>query len=335
MVRNWTATSVRGALLVIAAGATAGTCGKTTVTSDEACADFATVQCMKRATCTNGAGITRVYGDMATCLRRETRTCTDALGAPATGNSPTLVEKCVADFATYSCSDFGDNNPPADCIPTGQRDLGGACTFNGQCQSGFCSKTKASVCGSCAAAPAPGDSCVASNCGHDEICVDGDTTSVCQIRGTLNSPCSAANPCGTGLACVGATMTATGTCQNALTTVGAACGGMMPGCDGVIGLHCGGPADTGRTCIVTAFVGDGMPCGTMGDGSFAQCTQGDCYTATGLIAAGQQGTCKLDAVDGDACDTLLGPGCTPPARCVTGTTGTAGTCTIPLGPTCG
>jgi len=330
-----TRTTWAPAATVLLAAIAAAACGKATITADEACSDLATVGCMKQATCTNGFGTGRVYGDMTTCLARQKESCLNALAAPAQGNSPALVEKCVADYATYSCSDFGDNNPPADCAPVGARALDGACTFNGQCASGFCAKTKDTVCGTCAPAPAAGDSCAASNCGHDEICVTDTSGSLCQIRGTLNSTCSNANPCGTGLSCVGSTATASGTCQNALTTVGAACGGTMPGCDNNIGLHCDGPAGTGKTCMTTALVGDGMPCGTMGDGSFVQCQQGDCYTATGLITGGQQGTCKADASDGAACDTNLGPGCTPPARCITTSGTTAGTCTIPLGSTCG
>jgi hypothetical protein len=274
---------------------------------------------------------------MPTCLAREKLTCMDALVAPSTGNSPALVEKCVAEFVAYTCADFGDNNPPADCAPTGGRALDGACTFNGQCASGFCAKTKDTVCGTCAAAPVAGDSCVASNCGHDQVCVSNATGSLCQIRGALMAACDAGHPCGTGLSCVGANATTMvmGTCMGALNMVGAACGATLPGCDNTLGLHCGGPAGTGKTCLMTTLVGNGAPCGTMGDGSFVQCTQGDCYSATGLIDAGQQGTCKADAPDGAGCDTVLGPACTPPARCITAAAGSAGVCTIPLASTCG
>jgi hypothetical protein len=242
----------------------------------------------------------------------------------------------VTDFASYSCGDFGDSNPPADCTPGGSRPTGAACAFNGQCASAYCSKNKNAACGTCDVAPAAGDACDSSNCGHDQVCVVDATanTTLCQVRGTLNSACSTDLPCGTGLSCVGSTATATGTCQNALSTAGAACGGTMPGCDGNAGFRCGGPAGS-KTCMVIAIVGDGMPCGSLSDGSFAQCQQGDCYTATGLASGGQMGTCQTDAADGAPCDTQLGPGCTPPAKCVlSGTTSTSGICTVPLGSTC-
>jgi hypothetical protein len=114
--------------------------------------------------------------------------------------------------------------------------------------------------------------------------------------------------------------------------VGAACGGsnMDLGCDGTRGLHC---SDTNGTeaCIAFSYAGDGMPCGTLPDGSFAECTAGTCYTADGPFtsSASPTGTCKAFAADGDACDTNDGPLCLSPARCVTNGT-TVGVCTVPV-----
>src|SRR5262245_10013351 len=102
-----------------------------------ACADIARARCDQRSMCSSapgatgpGASLLRVYGDMATCLERETLACTNGLQAPQTGNNPAKVEKCVAAFPTYSCQDFFDNNPPADCLVTGARAAGAVCTFN-------------------------------------------------------------------------------------------------------------------------------------------------------------------------------------------------------------
>jgi hypothetical protein len=326
---------VRDAVLMIAAWGAASGCGKAGISADQACSDLAQARCDKRQSCTNGVGITRTFGNMTTCLTREKTTCTEGLGAPRTGNSPDLVEKCVAAYPTFSCADFADNKPPADCAPTGGGASGAACAFNGQCQSGFCAGTSNATCGMCALSPAAGDSCATSNCGHAQICVAA--TSLCQIRGTLNDSCDANHPCGNGLSCVGdnATTATPGTCQNALTTLGAACGGAtLPGCDGSVGLRCSGPANTSKSCIMTMLVAAGAACGTMADGSFAQCTQGDCYTSTGLAPGNQTGACKQDAADGAPCDVALGPGCTPPARCVP-SGGTAGTCVVPVASTCG
>jgi hypothetical protein len=49
----------------------------------------------------------------------------------------------------------------------------------------------------------------------------------------------------------------------------------------------------------------------------------------GLCRVGADGTCKADTADGTACDTILGPGCITPARCVIGGVGSGGTCEIP------
>src|SRR4051812_9407778 len=128
---------VRAATLVMVSSfALPAGCGKAGISADQACADLAQARCAKRDGCTSGVGITRNYGDMATCLAREKLACTDALAADRTGNSPDLVEKCVAAYPTFSCADFADNRPPADCAPAGAGPDGAACAFNGQCQSG-------------------------------------------------------------------------------------------------------------------------------------------------------------------------------------------------------
>jgi hypothetical protein len=325
--------SLRASLLiVVTSAALAAGCGKSGTSSALACMHLAQARCDKRSSCSKDASITRVYGDMTTCLAREQTACEDGLAGPGTGNSPDMVEACVTAYPTLSCADFFDNKPPAPCAPTGSRANGGPCAFNGQCGSGFCSGTKNATCGACAPSPAPGDSCVSSACGHGQVCVA--STMLCQDRGTLNATCDANNTCGSGLSCAGDNATTSGTCQNAPTTAGAACGGALPGCEGNVGLRCSGPAGS-KTCQQITYAGDGAACGTLADGSFVQCTRGDCYTATGTISGGQQGTCKADAADGAACDVVVGPGCTPPARCAVAGGGNAGTCTVPLGATCG
>jgi hypothetical protein len=100
-------------------------------------------------------------------------------------------------------------------------------------------------------------------------------------------------------------------------------------CDGVQGLFCAG-ATGAKTCAQTMFVGAGAACGPVTQSSFAGCTAGACYTAKGLAGAGETGTCKANAADGAACDSVLGPSCEFPARCVLGN-GTAGTCKVPAG----
>lgn len=299
-----------------------------------ACGDLAAAQCAKRMTCSGGNSVTRAYGTMAACVTRTTLACANGLGAPETGNSPSLVEECVAAFATYTCADFFNNNPPTPCAAIGPRPTGGACAFNGQCASGYCAGTETASCGTCAASPTPGASCVSSACGHGQSCVN--STMLCQNHGMLNASCDTANPCGNGLTCVGnvAATSTPGTCQPSLEQAGVPCGGTMPGCDGTLGLFCGGTAGS-KTCMPITYVVDGMPCGVLSATSHAECIGGACYASAGLAGTGEMGACKADATDGAACDAVLGPACGPPARCVVTGTGSAGTCTIPIGATCG
>jgi hypothetical protein len=305
----------------------------TGVSAAQACGDLAQARCAKRVSCSNGASLTRAFGSMAVCIAQETSACMNGLGAPQTANHPALVEDCVGDYASLTCRDFFDNAPPASCAPLGTRAVEAPCAFNGQCASGYCAGTKTTLCGTCAVSPVADSSCVSSSCGHAQSCVAA--TSMCEGFAPQGGLCDAGHPCGNGLGCVGdVTASATpGLCQASVATAGAPCGGTLPGCDGTLGLFCGGAADA-KTCLVISYVADGQPCGDPADGTHVECTAGGCYTSTGAVAAKQTGTCKADAAEGAACDTALGPQCLTPARCVT-TTGSAGACAAPTGASCG
>jgi hypothetical protein len=343
LLRSSTAPKAFLAVALVAIGGCGSTSSKSTdggsdspiaPTIEQACSDIAQAECTKRMTCSGGDSVTRVFGTMENCIAREMLSCTNGLSAPQTGNSPVLVEACVAAFATYSCADFFNNNPPGSCVATGLRATGAACAFSAQCASAYCQGLKNSSCGTCEAPPAPGAPCDSSSCWHDQTCVGA--TTMCAADGVLNASCDANDPCGYGLTCVGAVASTStpGTCQAAVEATGTACGGTMSGCDGTSGLFCGG-ASGSKTCMAITYVGDGMPCGDLSSTSHAECIAGGCYTSTGSAGSGQTGTCKSDTADGTACDTVLGPGCVTPARCVISGDGSAGTCEIPLGSTCG
>jgi hypothetical protein len=318
---------------LMAAATLLAACGAATATADQACGDVAQARCGKRMTCTNGVGITRIWGDLATCLGREKLACTIGLSAPSTGNSPALVEKCVVAMAGESCSDFLDNNPPDDCVIVGVRANGAACAFAGQCATSFCNGNKISACGTCAEMPAASSSCATAACGRRQDCVA--STQLCQDLGLIGVPCNSHFPCGADLSCDGATNTAMGTCVAAVATVGAACDGITtPGCDGTMGLRCSGTPPS-LTCAATTLVGANMPCGLLPNGFVGCAGAGTCYTATGVAGSVEMGTCKTPAADNGACDTVLGPGCLPPARCVPTAAGSAGTCIVPSGASCG
>jgi hypothetical protein len=314
-----------------------GADGGGSLTIEQACTMLGETECAKRDSCSNGANIKRAFGDMSTCVARATLLCTDALHAPGTGNSPALVQKCITDYGTLACNDFFDGKLPASCTPAGSVATGQRCGFNGQCQTAFCGNLKNAVCGVCAPTPAPGDSCVTSACDHGQTCVD--STMTCQENGILNSACGGGQPCGSSFLCVTPVSSvgdggSDGTCQHAISVMGAACGGTMPGCDGSLGLYCGGTSGA-QTCMTTAFAPDGQPCGGLSSTSFTQCLAGSCFSSTGAITGGKMtGTCKADVTEGAACDSVLGPFCQMPSRCVPTGGGTAGLCMLANG-SCG
>jgi len=303
------------------------------ISAAQACADRAQTLCARRASCTGNDNIYRVYGTMDACLGRIQLTCMDGLAAKNQGNTPALVEMCANITPTLDCATILDNTPTGACAPIGPLPNGSACSFQGQCASGYCGGTKTAICGACADPPVSGDSCALSMCGDGQACVA--STMLCQAYGHLGDACDAATPCGTGFTCTGASAAngTPGTCQPPVATVGAPCGGTMPGCDTRMGLYCVGAAGA-KVCVATSYVSDGMPCGPVSTTSFATCKAGGCYTATGIASSTDVGTCKADVADGVACDVTLGPGCLAPARCVLGGAGTTGICVVPEDGTC-
>jgi hypothetical protein len=303
------------------------------------CSEYAEAYCTMRQTCSNGELITRNWGDMTTCVTRQTLACADGLGAPRTGQTKSLIEQCTAAMPSLSCADVLDGNLPDVCTPMGPGPTGAPCTFNAQCATGFCSNIRYSTCGTCASLPAPNSSCATSNCGPRQACLWNEVlTNVCEPYVLSGSPCGAyGNPlCGADLTCAGSSVTTGvgGTCEPAVGTAGSTCGekDMELGCDGTMGLWCTSVPNDGATCANVAYAGDGMPCGYIPSG-VTECTSGTCYSTRGpyfTFAGPSTGTCKAFAADGAACDTAAGPECLTPARCVTSGGDTAGVCVVPI-----
>jgi hypothetical protein len=87
--------------------------------------------------------------------------------------------------------------------------------------------------------------------------------------------------------------------------------------------------------MAISYVADGMPCGNLSTTSFAECTGGrmlhEYRNRRDRRDLNLQGRRDDDA----GCDTVLGPGCMTPARCVSGGDASAGICRVPLGSACG
>jgi hypothetical protein len=325
-------TNIRLRLLALAPLFAIAACGGTS--ADSACADVAAARCAQRSVCTNTVGITKTYGDQTTCVAREKLSCTNALAAMGTGNTPDRVESCVAALKTEACADYFAGNVPAACVNTGTLADGAACAFAGQCSSTYCTGLANAACGTCGEALASGADCTSGGtCARGQTCFTTPgsmgTMMSCITEGAVGASCSRSMPCATGLSCVGTlAMGATGTCMTAGATAGAACdptSRTAPGCDRSLGLFCNA---TSKTCTVVTFAANGAACGVGSDGNLIDCTAGVCY---GSVIGGptpMMGTCKADAPDGAACDTANGPGCLAPARCVTASGATAGTCAL-------
>ncbi len=330
-------------------------CGSSGASADSACTVLAQAQCSRRQTCgdtvaspggtvlyPDGVYVLSNYGNMATCLTQQKLACMNGISAPGTGTSPAEVEKCAAEYATWSCIDLFDNgaNPPTDCALPGKLANGAACAFPGQCASRFCSGIKNASCGLCADQPVDGISCATSGCAPGQTCTtESSGDMLCRDRLVLgDATCTSDTVCEAFSSCVGASAsdpTKTGVCTASGTSTGAVCGGTNPACVADLGLACLGAAGA-KTCQTIAYVHEPGACGTLPDGSRAGCVAGDCFTPTAPAAASDTNATCLDKVqEGAACDTQVGPLCLAPARCVIPVGGTStGICTIPLASMC-
>jgi len=314
--------------------------------ASQACADIAHAQCEKRESCSIGSFYNNYnYGSEAECETRVAPPCVSGLSAQGTGQSASNLETCVAEYASYSCTDFRDNNPSGACVPpAGTRPVGSACGANGQCASTFCHLAQRETCGVCAALPQVGTICVyEGDCGRNLDCAipSGSASGTCASLVANGGAClTGSMPCQAGLACVGETVATntTGTCQPQASTVGAACDRARKtaaNCDFERGLTCVPTAAASGvgTCQTMTLVAVGQTCGVLGTSPItgeAVCNAGGlCVKAN---AADATGTCVAAAKDGAACnsDATVGPLCLPPAKCVaTSAVATSGTCVVP------
>jgi hypothetical protein len=313
-------------VLAVACGGGGGGSGEAPgVTAAQACADNAHQRCTQLQAC-SATDVELRYGSEADCETRETYSCTMALSELLNGNSSGAIEACASAYTGWACPDYlNDQNIPQAC----QQQLGpvvngGACAIDGQCQSGFCAISPASACGTCSNLPKPGDSCAQlTACGPGLTCTTDTFT--CVAFGVRGAACGKGSVCGVGLSCVG------GICKPEGETVGAACdptGKTGAGCDRNSGLVCNSMSKTCQTVVVAA---GGQPCGNDVGSQPAYCeAAGICTGATGTTP----GTCTAAAADGAACDTVTGPFCVIPARCI-GNGGTAGTCQYSGAQSCG
>jgi hypothetical protein len=299
-----------------------------TLTADQACGDNASARCQKIATCSSEL-MTTTYGDEGTCAAQLKLNCLNGMSAPSAGGTPQTTEACAQAFATWSCDDYLNDNPPAACVQVkGTAATGQPCGFAGQCQTGFCAIVPGNACGTCAPVPQAGASCASlTTCGQLSAC-QTTTTEQCATFAPAGASCGRGLPCGAGLYCVGSTATTTGSCEPAVEQVGASCdplGKAGPGCDRLAGLTCN---SVSRECATIVYAATGQACGTVNDQTALCASAGTCAPAAGMDASAGE-TCSPTATNGAACDLVLGPFCRDPMRCiVSGEGGTQGTCQL-------
>lgn len=296
---------------------------------DQACADLAAARCERNKQCSTYSFETR-YGDDATCLANEKTYCANSLSVPQTARTPALVEQCATAFGTLSCNDWLSNTTPATCqSQSGALANGAACVFNSQCQSTYCNTPDGFGCGRCSPKPAVGDPCnqTTQHCGDSLFCAA--KTGTCATPAQNGQQCDTDSPCVSGLSCVGITPTSHGTCQPAASSVGATCdpkAETAPTCDPTKGLICN---STTKQCEAMQFAAPGQPCGAINGVTVFCVGEGFCTIASGQ----KQGTCTAASAEGGPCDTVNGPNCQYELRCVA-TSGTAGTCRMPVAALC-
>jgi hypothetical protein len=291
------------------------------VTAAKACADTAHTRCEAIDSCSNGEGTILRYGSETECEARLSAQCLQNLAAPSTGASPATVEACSVATPAESCFQILGDDPVAACVPKAGTIVNGSpCFTSAQCVSTYCAVAATATCGQCAPVPAAGDSCsVTADCGARGglVCASGTCVAYADAGATCNAQTA---PCAPGAACV-TPDGGTATCQAQGTTVGAACNGSnegSPTCNGSSGLACYKGA-----CATVTFVTAGSVCGGNVDGGVVRCA------AEGICAgvdAGVASACLGPASDDSACDTVSGPGCLLPAKCVVTDGGTGGTC---------
>jgi len=309
-------------------GAVAAACTPPTVSNDagasvaQACADVAYARCSRIATCSSWAIAAR-YGSEAACEKGLVAFCQNDFAAPSSGRNVAKAEACAAAVPTWACADdLVGQNPPPECQPqAGGLGQGSPCAFNDQCTSARCQFPPGGACGACAPPVATGDPCSdPADCGGGFSC--SSDTSTCAPFVVAGGACGFGMPCLDGLRCVGASGDGgtLGTCQESVTTPGAACDPAGAQCSNYAGLTC----DTqSKQCTTATFVGGGQPCGLVGTG-VVYCTAGLC------VGSGSTYACQAFSDLGGPCDVAAGPGCVQPARCiVTGGAGTSGACAIP------
>jgi len=273
-------------------------CGSS-VSADQACTDAATALCTQLQNC-EGPVVTIGYGDLATCQARAKLSCTPALMAPGTSQTPEHLDGCAKAAAAVSCGQLFSRDTPDACKPkSGTLADGRGCGDDPQCANSYCKKSANEVCGVCSARAAAGAACDGNDdCDYKLVCAMG----LCVAPGAVGASCDDGHPCVTPNVCSASLCAAP-------VGAGMACDPVIKNCDGTQGLYCDPQT---RLCKPAGFAEPGGSCGVVNGGYVACSGGGHCKLGVGSL----MGTCLAPAADGAACDPTTGPDCLAPAQCV-------------------
>jgi hypothetical protein len=296
----------------IAAGAVAiGACGGSTsgvgsVSAQQACTDVAAAVCTAVNTC-SPILMQLEYGDVSTCEKRFTTTCTSSLSANGTGMTPADMEACAKAVAGEGCADIVSNNPPSAChAVVGQLANGTACSDPSQCQSQYCNRGTDGTCGACAARGSGAACHRDEDCEYGQLCLTPTgaaatsvTPGACIEPGASGATCDPAHPCNKTLACKNGTCTTPD--EAGATCVVGDTANPFGSCDVLKGALC---QPLTRVCVAIGVASAGQPCGAINGG----------YTACSANGACNSGTCEAAGMDGASCNGTTMK-CLPPAAC--------------------
>jgi hypothetical protein len=159
-------------------------------------------------------------------------------------------------------------------------------------------------------------------------------TETCAAAISDGGACTDATVCGVGFTCLGLRKNTPGTCTPN-GGVGDACDDaalMAPHCDANGGSFCERGVRDAGICQPIIVNSSGSACGDVSGVTTVCGTGGLCVKSD---PDGGSGSCVAYVIDGNSCDSVAGPPCLPPAKCVPTTDGgTAGTCTLANGTSC-
>lgn len=270
-----------------------------------ACDAYATAACTRYTECVASTFLDDNYDCKTTLL--------SGCLAQKTANSnvqPSDVDACRTKVSAETCSEV--LNTHACRTPAGNLEEGKACKADGECASAFCAKGF-DDCGTCAAVPAEGASCIKFGCGQDRVCHDGNK---------CVTPKKAGEACGEADSCLGSLSCVKGVCAAPLETEGASCdpdGKEAPKCNLLKALYCGPES---KKCLSLTPAKVGEACGFL-DAQVIVCTVSNfCNVGDG----GTSGTC--------APKVALGGTCGPQLECVPGLSCKSDKCVDPSTLTC-